>query len=201
MYKTLRKTLLLAATFVLTTAGAASAATIVNLDGRTNTSVGGANGVLLNLAAGVYEVTFVEDQYTAFTRWNSVSGCDSVGEHCRTGWENSARIVAGGVEYLFGDANASGGYGPKAGELAYFATPDASLAHAVANYSLRFTLSEAGSVRFYIHDTPVTDNHGGVSLSVAAVPEASTWAMLVAGFGLVGVGMRRRRLAGVCVHA
>ena len=26
-----------------------------------------------------------------------------------------------------------------------------------------------------------------------AVPEASTWAMLIAGFGLVGVSMRRRR--------
>jgi hypothetical protein len=27
------------------------------------------------------------------------------------------------------------------------------------------------------------------------IPEASTWAMMIAGFGLVGSAMRRRRLA------
>ena len=33
----------------------------------------------------------------------------------------------------------------------------------------------------------------GVSVQVAAVPEAATWTMLIAGFGLVGVAARRRR--------
>jgi hypothetical protein len=32
-------------------------------------------------------------------------------------------------------------------------------------------------------------------VSVAAVPEASTWAMLIAGFGLVGAAARRRRMS------
>jgi hypothetical protein len=31
------------------------------------------------------------------------------------------------------------------------------------------------------------------TLTIAAVPEAGTWAMMIAGFGLMGAGLRRRR--------
>lgn len=37
--------------------------------------------------------------------------------------------------------------------------------------------------------------------AVAGVPEASTWAMLVAGFGLVGAATRRRAATGKAVAA
>jgi Protein of unknown function (DUF642)/PEP-CTERM motif len=45
-------------------------------------------------------------------------------------------------------------------------------------------------------------NRGGFgpvidSISITAIPEASTWAMLVLGFGLVGVASRRRKQAAV----
>lgn len=36
-----------------------------------------------------------------------------------------------------------------------------------------------------------------MSLSAAAVPEASTWAMMIVGFGVTGAAMRRRRRAAV----
>ena len=39
---------------------------------------------------------------------------------------------------------------------------------------------------------PVIDN-----VSISAVPEASTWAMLITGFGMVGFASRRRKLAAV----
>ena len=39
-------------------------------------------------------------------------------------------------------------------------------------------------------------SHSVGSLSVSAVPEARTWAMLVVGFGLAGAGLRRRRPTG-----
>ena len=35
----------------------------------------------------------------------------------------------------------------------------------------------------------------GRQLGIAVVPEAGTWAMLIAGFGLVGHAARRRRTA------
>jgi hypothetical protein len=36
----------------------------------------------------------------------------------------------------------------------------------------------------------------GTQISVAAIPEPASWAMLIAGFGLTGAVMRRRRQAG-----
>ena len=33
------------------------------------------------------------------------------------------------------------------------------------------------------------------TLTISVVPEAATWAMMIAGFGLVGAGLRRRRRA------
>ncbi|MCZ2440541.1 MAG: FxDxF family PEP-CTERM protein, partial [Burkholderiales bacterium] len=45
---------------------------------------------------------------------------------------------------------------------------------------------------FWIADSPYYDNSGGVSLSVAAVPEPETWALMLAGLGLLGFAARRR---------
>ena len=171
------------------------AATIVNVDGRTNTSMDGANAVSVSLDAGTYEVRFVTDAYTAFSRWSGESGCNGDGLHCRSGWENSARIIADSTLYKFGDGDASGGLGPLGGEDGYFGSAATSFAHS-AIYSMKFTLAQAGDVKFFIYDDHLTDNRGGVSLSVAAVPEPATWAMLIAGFGLVGMAARRRKSAG-----
>lgn len=38
-------------------------------------------------------------------------------------------------------------------------------------------------------------SYGGQATFLPAVPEPATWAMMIAGFGLVGAGMRRRRTA------
>jgi hypothetical protein len=62
--------------------------------------------------------------------------------------------------------------------------------------SIFFTAAQAGSVKFSF-GTDSADNIGplldNVSLDVsAAVPEPSTWMMLLAGFGLVGAALRRR---------
>ena len=55
-----------------------------------------------------------------------------------------------------------------------------------ATYSLRFTgLANNDSTAFI-------DN---VSLATNAVPEPASWALMIAGFGLTGAAMRRRRVA------
>lgn len=67
-----------------------------------------------------------------------------------------------------------------------------------ATYSLSFTSGNAGSLTFNI-GTNSADNVGplldSVSLDISAVPEPATWGLMVAGFGFVGVGLRRRSLA------
>lgn len=41
-------------------------------------------------------------------------------------------------------------------------------------------------------DNTRTNNQGGVSLRITAVPEPGTWALMIGGFGLAGVALRRR---------
>lgn len=182
--------LAVAATF-LAAAAPATAAQVVNVDGRTNASLDGSNGVVVNLASGTYEITFTQDAYTAFTRFSGVSGCDAAGNNCVTGFENSARYTIGGTTFLFGDGAASGGLGPILGG-GYYDSAATSFA-ASGKYSQRFTVGAGQSANFYLYDDALSDNSGGVSLSLAAVPEPATWAMLILGMGVVGAAMRRRR--------
>jgi hypothetical protein len=67
-------------------------------------------------------------------------------------------------------------------------------------HSIFFTAGSAGSLTFSIGTRnaepfgPLIDN---VKLDITpnAVPEASTWAMMIAGFGTIGMALRRRRTA------
>jgi PEP-CTERM motif len=72
-------------------------------------------------------------------------------------------------------------------------------------YSLAFRAGNAGSLKFGFGQgfgTGVTtDNQGplldNVNFSIAAVPEPTTWAMLILGFGLIGSAVRQRKAATV----
>lgn len=197
-----KMTSFVATAFIALAFAVPASATIINLDAVDNAAHDWAsasqNYKSLALNAGTYKVIFVEDDYTAFTRWDNVTGCDTDGTHCVRGWENSAIFSIGsdGTDlHYMGDAGATGDYGPKL-DGAYYETAAQSLAHA-AIYSYLFTLDAADNVYFFIGDQPTSDNHGGVSLSVVAVPEPATWAMLIAGFGMIGLLVTRRRKATV----
>ena len=99
-------------------------------------------------------------------------------------------------------ANRGGSIGPATlGQYASYATPAAvpfSIVESIVG--LRFDLGQgyqygyadiAGSTLYGIRyeTTP------GVAVAIAPVPEPATWALMIAGFGLVGVGMRRRTVA------
>ena len=61
--------------------------------------------------------------------------------------------------------------------------------------SYRFTATSTTSVLTF---TSLSNTPSGPALdnvAIGAVPEASTWAMLIAGFGMVGAASRRRRAA------
>lgn len=46
---------------------------------------------------------------------------------------------------------------------------------------------------FGVTDGVYTDNGGRFSITINAVPEPASWALLIGGFGLTGAAMRRRR--------
>jgi len=60
--------------------------------------------------------------------------------------------------------------------------------------------ASAGVLNLFYWDNNNGDNTGDISVTVnglAAVPEAATWTLLVAGFGISGAAIRRRRRAGI----
>src|SRR5699024_5818799 len=191
----MRKFIILAIATMTTLAFASAAsAYIINLDAVDNAGPDFATAFnkseSLQLGPGTYEVTFVQDEFTSFTRWNRLKDCDGNGQNCTQGWENSAIFSigdSGDNMYFLGDNDGHGGYGPGVDEPYYFETPELSLAHA-AMYSEQFTLTDMEHVYFFIGDNILGDNHGGVSLSIAAVavPEPATWSLLLAGCGMIG---------------
>lgn len=70
--------------------------------------------------------------------------------------------------------------------------------------SIFFTAGNAGTLTFSI-GTGSGDNFGpildDVSLDIAAVPEPATWTMMIAGFGLAGASIRRRKHLAGLAHA
>ncbi len=169
-----------------------SAAVIVDVNALTNSGLNDANAVSLVLGAGRYRVTPVVGTFTAFNRFGNVAQCNSEGAQCRTGFEHSYFVGIDGAAIGYGSNNGNGGIGPQSTGGYYATALQAFVADAAAS---SFTLTAPTTVRFYIFDDIVGDNIGGVSLNVAAVPEPASWAMLIAGFGLVGATLRRRATA------
>ena len=195
----MRKLTIFALVAVAALAFAAPAgATVVNLDGHTNASTDGSTAKSVSLGAGTYNVMFTQGAYTAFSRWSSNAGCNGDGTHCSQGWENSAVIAFGGQSFYFGDSDGNGGYGPNP-DGSYYVSAAQSFAHAGV-YSHLFTLAAPGDVSFYIFDDHLSDNRGGISLSVTSVsvPEPAGWPFLLVGFGAIGVlACKRRKSASV----
>jgi hypothetical protein len=50
---------------------------------------------------------------------------------------------------------------------------------------------------FGVTDGQYSDNGGGFRVTISNVPEPASWALLIAGFGLTGAAMRRRRQVAV----
>lgn len=90
---------------------------------------------------------------------------------------------------------------------ANFSTGSVSLASGTYYLVLQNAVASDGSDAFWdINNGPATASQSGYPLdgsgsfqilgtTIAAVPEAASWAMLIAGFGLVGAAARRRRIA------
>ena len=130
-------------------------AQIVDVDGIGN--CGPANAATLDLPAGIYSVTQIDQAgggaYTAWNAWGFVSGCDGSGANCSNGWLTSYDIFIPGV---LADGFGGGTY------------ETADLAFANEAEDTCFVLPVDETVEFFIDDFPACgDNLGGVSLLVA----------------------------------
>jgi hypothetical protein len=136
------------------------------------------NAVTLALGAGSYEVSY---DGGAWNPWGSVGTCDVNGANCSHGWYNA----------FFIDNTAYQSTGN------FFATQALAEAAAQSFSPISFSLASFANVVFSIKDYPYSDNLGGISLSVnsvaAPVPEPETYAMMLAGLGLLGVFARRKK--------
>jgi len=176
-------------------AAAAQATTIVDLDALTST------GVTLQLGAGPYAVAFIGTaQGGAYNGWNPwgnnvVSGCNANGGNCAQGWTEAFEINIAGTKTQYGTAQP------------FFASAQVALAACQAGPLLQsingapatpaslpisFTLLAPTPVNFAVYDTQFFDNFGGVSLSVTAVPEPTSLALMLAGGGAMLVWRRRQ---------
>jgi hypothetical protein len=139
----------------------------------------------LTLGPGTYEITNatgLPDANPDYTAWSFNLGTSS--------WAWAFVLAtAGGTVIDYEEA----GRGSSKAEVA--ALP------AVQGFHSTFTLDAATTVAFTLRDYYVLDNGGGIALSIlpvgqeGAVPEPASWATMIAGFGMIGGALRRRRTA------
>ena len=92
-----------------------------------------------------------------------------------------------------------GTYGGTGVNLTGFGTYSESIfrTRSFVQYALSFVSNSGGSLKLLLGANGANDSRGpildNVNVTSTVVPEPSTWAMLIAGFGFVGLASRRRR--------
>jgi hypothetical protein len=100
--------------------------------------------------------------------------------------------LGGGLQTIFATAYADGG-NAALGTVSATRVADNNLSTTFARYSFNF-IGASSSTRLSFNVDPATDNVDGILDNVSvSVPEPAAWAMMIAGFGLVGAASRRRR--------
>jgi len=186
-----------AAALALGAASVAQAATVVTVNAQGNSSSGGTGlNTGLGLTAGDFLSTSVAltDLWSAgaLPRWSTADGL--TGNLLATGTDESGQSAGTLIGSNFGTWTQDG-----------FSAPYGSLVGKIGNtYKLLGTSYngpawDTGTLQLFYWDSNSGDNSNSVAVSIAAVPEPATWAMMLFGFALAGFAMRRRTKEGVRV--
>jgi hypothetical protein len=188
-----------------------SHASIVNINSRSSTPV----EIFLNAGTYVVEPIGISEggSYDAWTPWGGTNctdpaGCIRTSPTTNTGWmadyyAGSPDITSVSVEGV----NLTPVSTPTLGWEDYFLVTPSSTYYRVTNplvypdaltalshaQTSTFTLSNSGVVNFFLRDSLRSDNRGGMSLSVNAVPiPPSVWLFGSGLLGLIGIARRKK---------
>ena len=190
-----RKIALVAAA-VAALAGVPAAAAVYVVSAGANSSSGGAGLATISLTSGQnFSISSdTNDLWSAgpLPRFSDANGLTGV--RLATAADDSGQLVGtqiGANFGLWGQHGISAPYGSLVGELG------GVFQFLGANFS--GPAWGNGTLNFYYWDSNNGDNSGSIAFNVStgAIPEPASWAMMIAGFGMVGFAMRRRRMASV----
>ena len=178
-----------------TTAGA----TVFIVDALADSANGGAGtglatvgvtaGDLINVTAGV------DDLWNAgvLPRWSNADGL--TGDRFATGTDESGEAAGTLIGTDFGLLNLFGFSAPYGSLVGQIGTGPGS--YRLLGTSFSGAAWDTGTLTLFYWDTFTADNSGSVAADVivrsATVPEPASWAVMIAGFGLGGAVLRRRR--------
>jgi PEP-CTERM motif len=185
----MRKVALLAIAATAMVPVSASAATFV-VDANKNTAGGGVGAQTITLTAGQgFSVSVDPSQLWsagALPRWSNAEGLSR--DFYATGddlSQMSAGTLIGQFWGYYGQDNILAPYGTLFGRIGN------SWYNIGTSYS--GVAASNGVLELFFWDFDAGDNVGSLSVNaVASVPEPSTWAMMLSGFGLAGFALRRR---------
>jgi hypothetical protein len=182
----------------LVVAGGAQAA-VFTVDALAHSSNGGAGTGLATVSLTAGEIFSVSadagDLWSAgaLPRWSNANGL--TGDLFATGTDESGQAAGTLIGSNFGLLDINGFSAPFGALVGQIGTGPGS--YRLLGTGFSGAAWDTGTLVLYYWDTFTADNSNSVDvdIGVGVVPEPAAWAMMIAGFGLAGATLRRRRAA------
>ena len=173
-------------------AGATSAgATVYTVDATANSSSGGSPLATISLTAGqVFKVTAnPNDLWSAgaLPRYSDAGGLTY--NRNATAADDSGQPNGTLIGVNFGGYTQDGFTAPYGALVGRIGTT-----YTLLGTSYVGAAASTGTLELFYWDSNNSDNSGSILAGVTVVPEPATWALVIAGFVLTGIGFRRRRM-------
>ena len=179
------------------TFAAPSQATTFIVDALANSSSGGVGAATIGLTAGEHFTVNVgpTDLWSAgaLPRWsnaNGLTGPDLIATGHDDSLEPAGTVIGSSVFGLYSQGGLTAPFGALVGEIAggpFF----------LVGTSFSGIASATGTLNLFYWDSNFADNTQFISANVSAVPEVSTWAMMLFGFAGIGLVACRRNFRSV----